>query len=263
MGILNVTPDSFYDGGRYMDPGQALSKGLEMAEQGADILDVGAESTRPGAEPVDPREEWRRLGPIVGCLAQKGLAVSVDTYKADVARLALEAGAAMVNDISGGTMDPELPTVAASFGAALVVMHIRGTPRTMQVDPRYDDLMGEICGFLAGRAEAAVIAGVAPDSIVIDPGIGFGKKPEHNLEILMNLDRLRELGYPVLVGASRKSFIGLLTGEPPEGRLAGSIAVAAAAALHGAELVRVHDVRETRAALAVADALRRSRAVKR
>jgi dihydropteroate synthase len=257
MGILNVTPDSFSDGGRFLDAGRAVARGLELAADGADLVDVGGESTRPGAAPVDDAEEWRRVGPVIRDLAARGVPVSVDTTKAEVARRALDAGAILVNDISGGTREPDLLRVTAAAGAGLVVTHILGTPDTMQRDPRYDDLMGEIAAFLSRQTRAAREAGVALESLVIDPGLGFGKRPEHNVEILGRLSRLFALPYPIMVGASRKSFIGLLTGLPPADRLEGSLGAAAAAALAGADLLRVHDVRETARALAVVDAVKR------
>lgn len=255
MGILNVTPDSFYDGGRHARIEDALSAAAQMADNGADIIDVGGESTRPGAEPVNAREEWRRIGPVVTKLASRGLIVSVDTYKSEVAKLALEAGASLINDISGGTMDTDLAGIAASFGAGLIIMHIKGTPRNMQDDPVYGNLMGEIFQFLSGRAAAALDAGVKSESIIVDPGIGFGKKLEHNLEIIRHLSILKKLPYPLLVGASRKSFIGAVTGCPVESRLEGSIGAAAAAVLNGADILRVHDVAETAQAAAVVDAI--------
>ncbi len=258
MGILNLTPDSFYDGGRHRGPSAGLDHARRMLEEGADIIDVGGESTRPGAEPVDAAEEWRRIGNVVGELAAAGAVVSVDTCKAAVAGKALSAGASMVNDISGGTFDPDMHRMAAGFGAGLVVMHIQGTPRDMQASPSYLDLMGEIRDFLRRRAEAAAAAGVNPAAIFVDPGIGFGKKPEHNLEILARLGEIRSLGYPVLIGASRKSFIGHVTGLPSDERLEGSLGAAAAAVMNGADMLRVHDVRETSRAVAVVDAVVRS-----
>jgi dihydropteroate synthase len=258
MGILNLTPDSFYDGGRHREPSSGLDHARRLLRDGADIIDVGGESSRPGAEPVDAVEEWRRIGPVVAELAAAGAVVSVDTCKAAVADMALAAGAAMINDISGGTFDPDLHRVTAAFGAGLVIMHIQNTPRNMQAAPAYTDLMGEIRDFLRRRAEAAMAAGVAPEAIVVDPGIGFGKRPEHNLEILARLGEIRSLGFPVLVGASRKSFIGHVTGLPPDERLEGSLGAAAAAVMHGADILRVHDVRETSRIVAVVDAILRA-----
>jgi len=256
MGILNVTPDSFYDGGRHSRSIPALHRADAMAAEGADIIDVGGESTRPGAEAVPAEEEWRRIGPVVEHLVRESRVVSVDTYKAEVARRALEAGAHLINDISGGTMDKSIHRVAAEHGAGLVVMHIRGTPRTMQKSPSYGDLVGEITGFLRRQTEAAGRAGVSRRSLIIDPGIGFGKRPEDNLEIIGRLSLFRNLDYPLLVGPSRKSFIGHLTGLSPDERLEGSLGAAAAAAIYGADIIRVHDVKETVRLLAVVDPIK-------
>ena len=251
MGVLNVTPDSFSDGGRFLDPAAAVAQGLVLVEEGADIVDVGGESTRPGAVAVDEDEERRRVLPVVRELAAAGVRVSIDTRKAEVARAAIDAGASIVNDVSAG-----LHEVAAAGGAGWVAMHMRGEPQTMQQDPRYDDVVAEVCAFLVERAEAAAAAGVR--DIWIDPGIGFGKTADHNLALLGDLDALVETGWPVLVGASRKSFIGRLhaesdgTGRPAaeDDRVEGSVAIAAWAALRGAAAVRVHDVAATVGALA-------------
>jgi dihydropteroate synthase len=256
MGILNVTPDSFYDGGRYSESIPALQRADDLAEEGADIIDVGGESTRPGAEAVPADQEWRRIAPVIEHLVEENRVVSVDTYKAEVARRALEAGAHLINDISGGTMDDELHRVAARYGAGLVVMHIQGTPRTMQKNPSYNNLMGEIAGFLRRQTETARAAGVSPRSLIIDPGIGFGKSPGDNLEIIGRLSLLKSLGYPIMVGPSRKSFIGHLTGLSPDERLEGSLGAAAASAIYGADIVRVHDVGETARLMAVLDPIR-------
>jgi dihydropteroate synthase len=245
MGVVNVTPDSFSDGGRYLEPGAAIRHGLELVEEGADLLDVGGESTRPGAEPVPLEEERRRVLPVVEALAGRaGVPVSVDTTKAAVARAALDAGAAIVNDVSAGRFDPDMLPLCAERGAPVVLMHMLGEPRTMQRDPRYDDVVREVAAFLAARAEAALAAGVAVDRIVVDPGFGFGKTREHNLVLLRRLDEIVALGYPVLVGTSRKSFIGAtLGGLPVEDRLEGTAATVALAVAAGASIVRVHDVR--------------------
>ncbi len=243
MGVLNVTPDSFSDGGRWLDPDAALAHGLEMVAEGADVVDVGGESTRPGAEPVDEAQERRRVVPVIEALAPH-VRVSVDTRKASVAEAALEAGASMVNDVSAS-----LWPVAAEGGAAWVAMHMRGEPGTMQADPRYDDVVAEVREFLLGRAERAREAGVA--EVWVDPGIGFGKTLAHNLLLLRHLRALVAAGYPVLVGTSRKSFLGRLTAAgagavpPPDDRLEGSIATAAWAYTQGVAMVRVHDVRPT------------------
>ncbi|RMG67998.1 MAG: dihydropteroate synthase, partial [Nitrospirae bacterium] len=203
MGILNVTPDSFSDGGMYMDRQRAVEHALRMVEEGADIIDIGGESTRPGAEPVPLEEELRRTIPVIEAISEKvDVPISIDTYKAEVARRAIEAGATIVNDISGLRFDPEMASVVAEKGVALVIMHIKGTPRDMQKNPEYDDLFGEIIEYLRGSIEIAKKAGVPEERIVIDPGIGFGKKPEHNLQIINRLDRFSELGRPILVGPS-------------------------------------------------------------
>ncbi|UCE28441.1 MAG: dihydropteroate synthase [Candidatus Coatesbacteria bacterium] len=254
MGILNVTPDSFSDGGDFFDTEKAIGRAKHILAEGADIIDVGGESTRPGSAYVDEEEELRRVMPVVEAVAADAV-ISVDTRKSIVARKALDAGAAMVNDISAGRDDPGVAATAAEFGAALILMHMLGTPADMQVDPRYDDVVGEVRDFLAERAEWARSEGV--ESVVVDPGIGFGKTLEHNLELLRNTPAITDLGYPVLVGHSRKSFIEMLLGLPVEERLAPSLAVAVEAARRGANVLRVHDVKETVEALAMARALRR------
>lgn len=254
MGILNVTPDSFSDGGRFADLQAAIERGLEMAEQGADIIDVGGESTRPGAEPVSEDVELNRILPVVEALAAKlKVPISIDTYKSSIAQRALEAGAHIVNDISGLSFDPELGRVAAEHRAGLVLMHIQGTPRHMQEKPEYEDVVREVGLSLAKSMEKAVESGVDMGGVALDPGIGFGKNLEHNLKLLNNLKTLRALGRPIIVGASRKSFIGKLgAGDSPEDRQPGSLAAAVVAALMGASVIRVHDVAETRQSLAVA-----------
>lgn len=257
MGILNVTPDSFSDGGRFADPQRAIERGLEMAGQGADIIDVGGESTRPGAEPVPEDEELKRVLPVIEALAAKlDIPVSIDTYKSRIAERALEAGASIVNDISGLGFDPELGRVAAQHRAGLILMHIQGTPRNMQEDPRYEDVVVEVSQSLCRSLDKAVEAGMERECVALDPGIGFGKNLEHNLKLLNNLESLAMLARPMVVGASRKSFIGRLgAGDKPEDRLAGSLAAAVMAARAGASVLRVHDVAETRQALAVSRAV--------
>ena len=256
MGIVNVTPDSFSDGGAFLDPAAAVEHGLRLAAEGADILDVGGESTRPGAAPVPLEEELRRVVPVVrGLAACCAVPVSVDTTKAAVARAALAEGAAIVNDVSALRFDPALGPVVAAAGAALVLMHMRGEPRTMQQGPRYDDLLGEVRAELAAALARAAAAGVDPARTIVDPGIGFGKSLEHNLELLERLGELEALGRPVLVGPSRKSFIGGITGAPPAERVEGTIAACCLAAARGAHAVRVHDVAAVRRALTVADAI--------
>ncbi len=245
MGIVNVTPDSFSDGGRFLDAIDAIDHGLRLADEGADILDVGGESTRPGAAPVSAEDERERVLPVVEALAAKtNVPVSVDTSKAYVARVALDAGAQIVNDVAAGRFDPELFPIVAERRAPVVLMHMLGEPRTMQKDPRYVDLVGEIIAFLEDRAGAAIEAGVGRERIVIDPGFGFGKAREHNLVLLQRLREFRCLGFPVLAGTSRKTFIGASLGDLPVGdRLEGTAATVALAVASGASIVRVHDVR--------------------
>ncbi len=253
VGIVNVTPDSFSDGGRFLDPGAAVAHGERLVAEGAGWLDVGGESTRPGALPVPPEEQVRRVVPVLAALARAlpGTTLSIDTTSPEVADRALEAGATVVNDVSG-LADPELARVVARRRAGLVVMHTRGTPATMQRDTAYADLVGEVEAFLRERTDLARALGVAADRIVVDPGVGFGKAPLDNPALVAAVPRLRALGYPVLIGASRKGFVGRLTGVArPEDRVAGSIGAALAAAALGADLLRVHDVRPTRDALVV------------
>ncbi|WP_434379914.1 dihydropteroate synthase [Melittangium boletus] len=259
MGVVNVTPDSFSDGGRYLDPEAAVAQGLRLAEAGADLLDLGAESTRPGARPVPAEAQLARLLPVIeGLRARTDVPLSVDTTLAAVARGTLAAGAVLINDISGGHFEPALFGAVAEAGAACCLMHIQGTPETMQRAPRYEDVVEDVLAFLEEGVARAVAAGVARERLLVDPGIGFGKTAGHNLFLLRRLDELRVLGLPVLVGTSRKGFLGGLTGgRPVDERLAASLgSVAALAALGSVDIVRVHDVAETRDALAVADALR-------
>ena len=257
MGILNVTPDSFSDGGLYADRDKAVARGLQMVADGADIIDVGGESTRPGALEVSAREEIERVAPVIAELQRRtDVPISVDTIKADVAREALAAGARIVNDVSALTHDPAMIEVVKGSGAGVVLMHMQGTPRTMQKRPQYNEVVSDVAGYLKGRAEDLVARGVAPASLAVDPGIGFGKTVRHNLELLAALDALGELGFPVIVGLSRKSFLGRLTGRPVEGRLAGSLAALAFCILNGAHVMRVHDVEETRDAARVVVTLR-------
>lgn len=258
MGVLNVTPDSFFDGGRFVDVAAAVSRGLAMVEEGAAIIDVGGESTRPGAAPVDTAEELARVIPVIEQLAARvSVPISVDTSKPEVMRAAVAAGAGLVNDVRALEAPGALRSVADA-GAAVCLMHMRGVPRSMQQDPRYDDVVAEVGQYLAQRVAACAAVGVGRERICVDPGIGFGKRPEHNLALLAGLDRIAEPGIPVLVGVSRKSLIGIITGRPASGRLAGSVALAALAVLRGAAIVRAHDVAETVDAVKVASALRRS-----
>jgi dihydropteroate synthase len=255
MAILNVTPDSFSDGGKHFEPEAALRRGLEMVDQGADLIDVGGESTRPGSDPVPAEEEWRRIGPVVQGLAAKvDVPLSVDTMKPDVAARAIDAGAAIVNDVSG-TRDAAMVRLVGSRGVGVVAMHMLGNPKTMQVHPTYADVVGSVTTFLSDRVRALQAAGVPSDAIALDPGVGFGKTLEHNLSLLRHLDRVVELGHPVVVGVSRKSFIERLGGGGADDRLAGSLAAATLAVSRGAHIVRVHDVAESVRAMRVADAL--------
>lgn len=253
MGVLNVTPDSFSDGGRFLDPRAAVARAAEMTRNGADIIDIGAESTRPGSERVSADEQITRLRRIVPAVAALGALVSIDTTRATVAEFALDAGAAVINDVSAGRDDPRMFGLAAERGAAVVLMHMLGEPKTMQADPTYKDVVAEVKQFLAGRLDAAAAAGVPPERCIVDPGIGFGKKLQDNLALLAGIDRLCELGPPVLVGPSRKRFIGELTGQQDaEARTGGTIAACLAAWRRGASILRVHDVGQVAQALAVA-----------
>lgn len=243
MGIVNVTPDSFYDGGRYNLPEGAIAHALELVEQGADILDIGAESTRPGAKPVSQEDELARLIPVItGLVRRVTVPISVDTTKASVAQSALAAGACIINDVSALRSDASMASVVARSGAAVVLMHMQGTPQFMQNDPQYGDVANEVMSFLHERIQAAEAAGISRTNIILDPGIGFGKRLTHNLEILKRLSDLTVLGYPVLVGLSRKAFIGQLLGRPVERRAWGTAAAVALAVDRGATILRVHDV---------------------
>jgi dihydropteroate synthase len=243
MGIVNVTPDSFSDGGRALAVEDAVSHALRLVDEGADLLDVGGESSRPGAEPVGLDEELRRVVPAVEALAPRvAVPISVDTTKAEVARQALKAGASIINDITALGGDPDLARVVADAGAAVVLMHMQGTPGTMQDAPSYDDVVNVVHDFLARRVEWAEARGIPRARIAIDPGIGFGKTIEHNLDLLRNLNRFATLGCAILIGTSRKGFLGALTGRPVSGREAASVASSLAAASRGASVVRVHDV---------------------
>jgi dihydropteroate synthase len=252
VGILNVTEDSFSDGGKYAERKSAVARGIEMAAQGADIIDVGGESTRPGARPVSAKEEMKRIIPVIRDLVAEGVNnISVDTTRSEVAEKAIQEGACIINDISGMTFDPRMLHVAAASEASVVLMHTRGRPETMQEDLVYDDLIGEVCSYLEGAMDLAMGEGISAERICLDPGIGFGKSLEQNLELISRIGEFRSLGAAVMVGASRKSFIGRLTGADVEHRMPGSIGAAVAAALKGADMVRVHDVAETVQAMAV------------
>ncbi|MBX5470092.1 MAG: dihydropteroate synthase [Thermoleophilaceae bacterium] len=251
MGVVNVTPDSFSDGGRWLDPDAAVAHAHELAAEGAAFLDVGGESTRPGAEPVPEGEELRRVMPVIERLVAEGAPpISIDTHKAAVARAALEAGARLVNDVSAFRFDPSMAQVVAEHGADCCLMHMLGEPRTMQRDPRYDDVVSDVKAFLEERLAFAVSEGIAEERVWLDPGIGFGKTVDHNLELLRRLDELAAIGRPLVIGTSRKSFLGRITGRDVGERLAGTIATNVIAYERGARMFRVHDVR------AVADALR-------
>jgi dihydropteroate synthase len=255
MGVVNVTPDSFSDGGLYFEAGSAVAHGKQLTRDGAHILDIGGESTRPGAEKVPADEELRRVVPVVEGLAEEAAQISIDTSKATVAEAALDAGAEIVNDVTALRGDPEMAALCADRGSTVVLMHMLGSPRTMQLNPAYDDVVDEVKAFLAERMEAALAAGVAEERIWLDPGIGFGKTAEHNLELLRRLSELRELGRPLVVGTSRKSFIGKLDGSDAGERLGGTIASSVLAAAEGAEVLRVHDIAEVGQAMAVARAI--------
>jgi len=259
MGVVNITPDSFSDGGRYATTGPALAHARQLLDEGADLLDLGGESTRPGSQPVPAEEQWRRIGPVVEALAGEGRAlVSVDTSSAAVAERALLAGAHVVNDVTA-LGDPAMAAVVAAAGAGLVLMHMRGSPVEMQRDPRYADAAAEVTALLAERLSAAASAGIARDRVALDPGIGFGKTVRHSLELLARLETLVALDRPVLVGVSRKSFIGQILDLPVDQRLEGSLAAAAVAVFLGARIVRAHDVAATVRAVRVAEALREAR----
>jgi dihydropteroate synthase len=260
MGVLNVTPDSFSDGGRYADAAGAIERGVAMVGEGAAIIDVGGESTRPGAADVGLQEELERVVPVIEALVRRvGVPVSVDTSKPEVMRAAIAAGASLVNDVKA-LRAPGAVVAVAGTGAAVCLMHMQGEPRTMQETPSYGDVVGEVRQFLAGRVRACVAAGIGRERICVDPGIGFGKRPEHNLALLSAIGRLADPALPVLIGVSRKSLVGIITGRPPEGRLAGSVAFAALAAMGGAAIIRAHDVAETVDAVKVASALKRAAA---
>jgi dihydropteroate synthase len=256
MGVLNVTPDSFSDGGRYHSIEKARERALEIASQGADIVDIGGESARPGAAPVSVDEETARTAPLIESLAREiGVPISIDTCKAEVAGRALDAGASMVNDISGLRFDAEMIPLLASRDVPVVIMHMQGTPRDMQEKPTYKDVVGEIIEFLRERADEAMRSGVDGDKIFVDPGIGFGKTVEHNLEIVRRLDEFQGLGFPLLLGTSRKSFIGAVLDRPAGERVLGTAATVAFAIARGVDMVRVHDVREMIDVVRMADAV--------
>lgn len=259
MGVVNTTPDSFSDGGLFFDGDVAVAHALRLVEEGADIIDIGGESTRPGSDPVSPDEELRRTIPVIRAVSRAvSVPVSIDTCKADVARQALDAGASMVNDISGLRFDPEMADVVARAGVPVIVMHIRGKPKVMQVNPTYGALIPEVTAYLRESIAIAAKAGTPPGMVMIDPGIGFGKTFDHNLQIIRDLGEFLKLGHPVVIGVSRKAFLGKILGDaPPSERLEGTAAAVAISIFNGAHIVRVHDVREMARVARVADAVRR------
>jgi dihydropteroate synthase len=257
MGILNVTPDSFSDGGRWIAASAAIEHAHQLAADGADIVDIGGESTRPGALPVEPDEQLRRVLPVIQQLAGRlPVPMSIDTSSSLVAREALDAGAHVLNDVTALTGDPEMPQVCAARACGVIIMHMQGTPQTMQLEPKYDDVVREVTGYLSQRVQDLVTRGIAAERIMIDPGIGFGKTPSHNLKLLSSIAALRSTGRPVLIGHSRKRFLQKVLGRPIEEAMAGTIGVAIAVAEQGAELVRVHDVRAVKDALLAWQAVR-------
>jgi dihydropteroate synthase len=258
MGIVNTTPDSFSDGGLYMDPDKAISYGIELASQGADIIDIGGESTRPGSKPLPLDEELPRVIPVIeGLSARVDIPISIDTYKSTVAERAIEAGAEMINDISGLRFDPKMADIAAKHAIPVVLMHIKGTPEVMQLDVHYDCLLTEIMEYLEGSIEIAEGGGIDPRQIIIDPGIGFGKSAEDNLKIIRHLAELKSLGKPILLGPSRKSFIGKILNAPVDQRTEGTLASISAAIMNGASILRVHDVGPAKKAAQMVDAILR------
>lgn len=259
MGILNVTPDSFSDGGLYFDKEDAIAHGEALAAAGADIIDIGGESSRPFSEPVPADEEIRRVVPVIEELARRvSVPISIDTTRAEVARQALEAGAVMVNDTGALRLDPAMADLVAHAEVPVVLMHMKGTPKTMQIDPHYEDVVGEVKSFLADVIDTAEEAGIRRDKIIVDPGLGFGKTVTHNLRLIKDLRALQPLGVPIMIGPSRKSFISKLLGPGDERREAGTQAAVAAAALNGAHIVRVHDAERTRETLKLVDAIKNS-----
>ncbi len=256
MGVLNVTPDSFYDGGKYFPPQKAVERGIELANQGVDILDIGGESSRPGSERIPEEEELRRVLPVLEALRPRvSCLISIDTMRASVAEAAIKAGADIINDISALRADPEMVEVAVQSGAGVILMHMKGTPQTMQLNPVYGDVVKEIYDFLQERMEWAQKKGVLPEKIIVDPGIGFGKRLEDNLRLINELSAFLSLGRPILIGVSRKSFIGQLLNLPPEERLEGTIASAVISLIRGAAILRVHDALAVKRAVAVTEAI--------
>jgi len=252
MGIVNTTPDSFSDGGKYNSASEAIDFAYELLREGADIIDIGGESSRPGADPISAEEEIKRISPLLSELVKNTKStVSIDTYKSSTANYALNNGAFLVNDISGLSFDKEMVDIVIRHNAPVVIMHMKGTPKTMQKNPNYDNVVDEICDFLTNQVNFAINKGVSSDKIIVDPGIGFGKTLNDNYEIIAKLNQICDLGYPVLVGPSRKSFIGATLDEPVEKRLEGSITAAAMCYHSGAKILRVHDVKETKKSLSI------------
>ncbi|MCX8031356.1 MAG: dihydropteroate synthase [Thermodesulfovibrionales bacterium] len=260
MGVLNVTPDSFSDGGLYLDKERAIDHAFKLIDEGADIIDIGGESSRPGSEPVPLEEEIRRTIPVISYLSKKiKVPISIDTYKAEVAKRALDAGASMVNDISGLRYDPEMVKIIANYNAPIIIMHIKGNPSTMQINPTYEALIPEIIEYLRQSISICKEYSISESNIIVDPGIGFGKTVEHNLEIIANLKEILKLGYPIAIGVSRKSFIGkILNDAPPSQRLEGTAAAVAISIFNGANIVRVHDVAEMSKVAKVAFAIKQN-----
>ncbi len=257
MGILNVTPDSFSDGGQFIKTDTAVNHALRMIEEGADIIDIGGESTRPGAEPVSPEDELHRVIPVIESIrAYSDICISIDTYKADVAEKAITSGADIINDISGLQFDNRMKDVARTAGVPVIIMHINGSPWDMQKNPHYDDLMQEIVVYFKERVEFCDRNGIKKENTILDPGIGFGKRLQDNFELLRELDQIKNLGFPVLAGPSRKSFIGIKLDLPADDRLEGTIASVTASILNGAKIVRVHDIKEIKRAAIIADEIR-------
>ena len=258
MGILNVTPDSFSDGGQYFSHRSAVDHALQMIEDGADIIDVGGESTRPGAEPLTVENELDRTIPVIESIRERNpdVMISIDTYKSIVAKEAVQAGADIVNDVSGLTMDENMPSILSEISVPVIIMHINGTPTNMQNNPVYKNLMGEIISFLEDKINLARSAGIKDHNIILDPGIGFGKTIDHNFRIIQKLSDISNIGFPVLIGASRKSFIGLTLDLPPHERIEGTAAAVSAGILNGARIVRVHDVKEMKRVVIISEKIR-------
>lgn len=254
MGVINITPDSFYDGGFFNDEGKAIERGLKLASAGADIIDIGGESTRPGSESVSEEEELQKTIPVIsGIRKQSDILISIDTTKSNVARAALDAGANIINDISALRFDAQMASIAVKYEAPVILMHMKGTPKTMQVNPEYEDVLSEVKSFLHDRIKIAMDCGIKKEKIIIDPGIGFGKRFEDNIALINNLHVFNELNRPVLVGPSRKSFIGKILDLPPQQRLEGTISTAVLSVIHGAHILRVHDVESIKRAILVAE----------